>query len=275
MAKKKTEPAAAEAPKKRSRKTAAAFIPEAEQPKAGERVAVYCGTRNLYGEMEVAAKSLIANVPSLDRVWFLTEDDEYPGELPEIIRTVNVSKQPWFPPGGANYGSPWTWMCLMRAALTKVFTGLDRILSLDPDTIVEDDIGELWELPLEGKYFAAVREPQKRNAHGGRYFNFGVVMQNLEALRDGKDDEVIRELNETKHAYPEQDVMNDLCDGAVLKLPGDYNITDFTEPWMTRKVRHYAADRRAMHEMPLWLRYSRMSWERALRMREDATGRGR
>jgi hypothetical protein len=71
------------------------------------RTAVYCATRNLYGDMETAAKSLLKNTPSVERVWFLIEDDEFPRPLPDCIRVKNVSGQTWFKPGGWNI-SNWT-----------------------------------------------------------------------------------------------------------------------------------------------------------------------
>ena len=56
------------------------------------RVAVYMGTRNYYPLMVSAAKSLLANT-RMDRVWFLIEDDEFPEELPDVIRCKNISGQ--------------------------------------------------------------------------------------------------------------------------------------------------------------------------------------
>ena len=44
------------------------------------KVAVYAGTRNVYHNMAVAAKSLLCHT-QMDRVWILIEDDEVPEEL--------------------------------------------------------------------------------------------------------------------------------------------------------------------------------------------------
>ena len=57
--------------------------------------AVYCATRNLYGDMEAAAKSLVAN-SDVDRVHFLIEDAAFPSELPGIIECHGVSSQEFF-----------------------------------------------------------------------------------------------------------------------------------------------------------------------------------
>ena len=55
------------------------------------RVAVYAGTRNVYGMMAAAAKSLLATT-HMDIVYFMIEDDEFPEPLPGPIGVVNVSR---------------------------------------------------------------------------------------------------------------------------------------------------------------------------------------
>jgi lipopolysaccharide biosynthesis glycosyltransferase len=69
-------------------------------------------------------------------------------------------------------------MVLVRAAYTKIFPDLDRILSIDIDTIVNENISELWDLDLTGYYIAAVEERELSKAEGS-YFNMGVAMLNL------------------------------------------------------------------------------------------------
>lgn len=225
------------------------------------KTAVYLGTRNLYPDMVTAVKSLLKNSP-VEQVWFLIEDDKFPYPLPPEVRVKNVAKQKYFPPGGPNYDSHWTWMVLMKAALPKLFPKLDRILCLDCDTIVEDDISALWELPLEEEYFAAVAEIPQSREHGYTYYNMGVAMFNLKKLRDGKCDEVIAALNERAFDYPEQDALNELCKGRILRLPGDWNITDCTGGFMERKIRHYAGETEAWRTWALASYYRRMPWER-------------
>ena len=119
-------------------------------------------------------------------------------------------------------------MILLRAAFTKLFPHLDRILSLDCDTIVNDNISDLWDIPLDNYYIAGVKEPKKSK---GRkiYINTGVLLFNLKKLReDGKDDEAIRDLNTYYRFYPEQDCFNDLFSGKILELPSDYNVNNYS-----------------------------------------------
>ena len=53
------------------------------------KIVAYCGTRNIYPDMEVAAKSLLYNTP-VDRIHFLIEDDSFPTKLPDIFTVQNV-----------------------------------------------------------------------------------------------------------------------------------------------------------------------------------------
>ena len=88
------------------------------------KYAAYCGTRNIYGDMETAAKSLIAN-SDVDRVFFVIEDAEFPSELPSIVKCIDVSNQTFFKPDGPNMDSQYTYMAMMRIALCHVLPDCD------------------------------------------------------------------------------------------------------------------------------------------------------
>lgn len=206
------------------------------------KVAVYCGTRNLYEDMLTAAKSLIINT-NVDQVYFLIEDDEFPFEIPDSrIKCINVANQTYFKEEGPNYKSKWTYMVLMRAALSKVLPNEDVVLSLDVDTIVDKDISELWDLNINHYYIAAAREPYKSS--GSRvYINMGVALLNLKRWRERKlDDEIISCLNRYYYAANEQDCINDKCQSRILEISPNYNVCDFTTLKIVseRKIIHYA-----------------------------------
>lgn len=230
------------------------------------REAAYCGTRNIYGDMETAAKSLVAN-SNVDVVHLIIEDAEFPHELPEIIRCHDVSAQRFFPEGGPNMTSGFTYMAMMRAALSHVLTGSDAVLSLDCDTICVRDVSDIWELPIEGRYFSATHE-WHRTTPDLLYCNHGVVLYNLEMMRDGKADEVIAELNANRYTWVEQDVCNLLCQGAIFDMPSEYNSnwwTDQNAP--NARIVHYAAVARPdWVERPEVVKYRSMTWEQALWM---------
>ena len=231
------------------------------------KAAVYCGTRNIYGDMVTAAKSLIAN-SDVEKIFFAIEDDVFPEPLPARVETINVRGQTIFPPGGPNYSQRWTYMVLMRAALTKILPAeLDTVLSLDTDTIVDKDISELWDLDLGEHYFAAAREPRK--SAGGDwyvrplYVNVGVALFNLRQLRqDGMDGRIIRALNTKSYDFNEQDCLNEQCEGRILTISSDYNANDYTEPARETKIIHYAA-RGDWRNEEIVQKYRAMTWEEA------------
>ena len=212
---------------------------------SGKKIAVYTGTRNLYRAMVPAVRSLVANT-DVDEVWLLIEDDVFPYKLPAKVQTRNVSDQYYFSHYGPNFHCGWTYMVLMKAALTKEFPDADRILSLDVDTIVTQDIGELFGLDLTGYYMAAVRDTGRNSDD---YFNGGVMMMNLDLMRrDLMDDQLILELNVRHFDFCEQEAISELCTGQILPLPAEYNDSDWTGHTENPKIVHFAAKRNWMEE---------------------------
>jgi len=222
-----------------------------------ERIAVYCGTRNLYHDMTVAAKSMLYH-RGADRIVFMIEDDTFPERLPPCIITMNVSGQPYFRHDGPNYNSDWTYMVLMRVALSKYFPQTDRILSMDVDTIVCDDISGLWNTDISRAYLAAVPENERSTGSiTSPYYNFGVALLNLHNLRDGMDDIIIRSLNTEYYRYNEQDAVNRFCYGKIVPLQAMYNMSMFTCKGTVTKIKHFAFDRtRRSHD--LYRKYDQM-----------------
>ena len=221
------------------------------------KAAAYCGTRNLYADMIPAVKSLLIH-SYVERIYLIIEDDSFPYYLPDCVTTINVSGQEYFRPGGPNMNSRFTWMAMMRATLCHLFPDLDRILSLDIDTIAVQDVSNLWDLPIDDCYFAASMEPI-RTKKDFLYTNIGVCLYNLKKLRDGKADRVIRELNRKPYRFLEQDVMNDLCQGAIYDMPSDYNANDWVLPSENPKIVHYAGIR-VWNNTPLVQEYRDIPW---------------
>lgn len=231
-----------------------------------ERIALYAGTRNICHDMVVSAKSLLYH-NGADRIVFLTEDETFPEYLPQCINVMDVSNQTFFPQNGPNYHSRWTYMVMMRTALTKLFPDRDRILSLDHDTIVRKPIDALWELDLSDCYYAAVEEKQITNRQHP-YYNFGVVMHNLAKLReDHTDDTIILSVNSVAFPYCEQDAVNSVCRKHILKLPAKYNAMHFNTPQVPENdivICHHAARKKPLNMFQDYQQYDAMTWEQVL-----------
>ena len=238
------------------------------------RHAAYCGTRNIYNDMEIAAKSLIAN-SSVDVVHFIIEDSEFPRELPDIIKCHDMSGQRFFSSDSPNMRSQFTYMAMMRIALCHVLKDADAVLSLDADTVCVGNVDGIWDLPIDSDYFAAVPEWHRSN-DGLQYCNFGVVLYNLANMRDGKADECIEVLNKRGYTWVEQDIGNYLCQARICEMPPEYNANHWTVknffelPSQSRKsiakIVHYAGIReyRGYDE---WREFENMSWDDVMKMR--------
>ena len=228
------------------------------------KVVVYFGSRHIYRDMVSATKSLLSHT-KVDKVYLLIEDDIFPYELPDngIFRVMNIrdTVPTIFDPNSPNYHTGWTYIGLIRTALTKVFPQYDKVLSIDCDTIVVQDISELWDIPLDDYYFAAVREPFLSEVLNKVYVNAGVAMFNLDKLRkDGKDDEMICAMNTTYYRFVSQDIMSDFCQGGIYELPSDYNVSDFTEKTDNHKIYHYANRGAIWRDYPLAREYREKHW---------------
>ena len=168
---------------------------------------VYEATRNYYKFLRATIQSLLDhNDPEV--IFVLAEDDEIEG-LPEVCKVINVSNQQWIKRTSPNFHTPFSYMVLIRVAYTEILD-CDKVLQLDVDTIVLDDLKPLWDVDLTGKWFGAVPEHLGTyKPYGKRYYNAGVCLFNLAQMRaDNITQTLINELNSHFYAYPEQDVFN-------------------------------------------------------------------
>ena len=207
------------------------------------RAAVYCGTRNVYQDMIPSMKSLLIH-SNVEKIYFLIEDDEFPYELPPEVECINVSQQLWFKPETCpNMKNRCSYMVLLRVVFSKIFPHLDRILTIDNDTIVKDDISDLWDLDLTDYYLAGVPE-YKKSTDTFSYINMGVAMLNLAKWRaDGKDEELLHNLNTYYYLEAEQSCINQGCQGKILILGDAFNANWYTiktANTFRTKIQHFA-----------------------------------
>jgi lipopolysaccharide biosynthesis glycosyltransferase len=130
---------------------------------------------------------------------------------------------------------------------------VERILYLDSDLIVLDDLTPLWRVDLEGAVLGAVMDSADPRLKSGElhinelpevrnYFNAGVLLIDLRRWREERISEMALEYL-TYHPntpYSDQDALNIACDGIWKPLGDRWNfqcdystrISDIkTEPW--------------------------------------------
>ena len=184
---------------------------------------VYEATRNYYPYLLPSIRSLLDhNNPEV--VYVLAEDDKITG-LPDVCQIINVSKQTWIRGSSPNYHNYYSWMVLMRVCLPALLP-CDKVLQLDVDTIICDNLQPLWDTELDGKWFAAVQEYESMyRPYGDRYYNAGVMLLNLDQMRaDNAMQIFVDELNTRRYRFPEQDLLNLYgVPDKVVDIPVRYN----------------------------------------------------
>ncbi len=134
-----------------------------------------------------------------------------------------------------------------RIFLPELLPGTSRVLYLDVDTIVQDRLDPLWDVDLDGKLGGAVTNVFPRAAHdipgqiemersGQRYFNSGVLLMNLELMRQECFTERLLDYvgaNADKLGWPDQDALNHLMGPRSVPLHPRWNVMNsfYLYPW--------------------------------------------
>lgn len=139
-----------------------------------------------------------------------------------------------------------------RLLLPELLPDLNRILYLDCDIIVRQDLARLWrETELGDNYMGVVYEAaiegqaERFRAIGcdpARYFNSGFLLMNLAQMRAEKVSERLLEACRVPYLeFPDQDALNQVCLGRVLPLSPLYNSirTFFIPKYKPDFVRQY------------------------------------
>ena len=121
-----------------------------------------------------------------------------------------------------------------RLLLPELLPEYDSLVYIDCDVIVRQDIGKLYrETDLGDNYLGVVFEaPIENQADRFRalgcnprcYFNSGFLLMNLKTMREEKVSEKLLEACKVPYLeFPDQDALNQVCQGRVLPLSPLYN----------------------------------------------------
>lgn len=124
---------------------------------------------------------------------------------------------------------------MSRCWLPKILKE-DKILYLDIDTLVLDNLDDLWNIDISNYAIAAWPEdrdnelimdwcmPPRKKMKYSKYINSGVVLFNLKFIREHNIDKKWFSLLKTiKLPLPDQDAINLACDGYITYLDTIYN----------------------------------------------------
>lgn len=121
-----------------------------------------------------------------------------------------------------------------RLLLPELLPELDRIIYIDCDIVVRQDLDALYSsIDLEDKLLAAVYEApiegqaarwEALGCDPGKYFNSGFLVMNLAQMRKEETSAKLLDALRTDYLeFPDQDALNVVCKGRVLALPPEYN----------------------------------------------------
>lgn len=206
------------------------------------RYVVYAGDHRVQDMMIDSAKSLLCH-SQVDKIFLLVDNDDIGKDLPPIFHCINVSSQQIFPPDCPNIISWYGYMTTLRAGLTRILPSyVERVLWLDPDTVVVDDLSDIWNYDIDNYYFAAVEEVRNHNHSHKPYYNAGVMLMNLKLMAEnGIADEVINTINKVHYEHLEQDALNFVCTPRILPLPSRYSDSYVSAPTDRPIIKHFLA----------------------------------
>ncbi len=130
----------------------------------------------------------------------------------------------------------------------------DRIIYLDGDTIIQNSLSKLYEIRMGGCYVAAVRDfllndseervksidvNWKRDigVQCSDYFNSGVMLMDLKAMRDDKiAEKLINFRNKGINYFMDQDAFNIICNEKKYIIDWSYNFQTHLLEWSDAKT---------------------------------------
>lgn len=119
-----------------------------------------------------------------------------------------------------NQYTPFAFLRLFAAEVPEL---PDKIIYLDTDVMINGDISELWNIDISNYELGVVKDRYGRFFINPRYFNSGMLLINMPAIKESKLFERVREmcLNK-KMGFPDQTGLNKCCK-KKLYLPRKFN----------------------------------------------------
>lgn len=208
-------------------------------------IVAICCTRNWYIYLATELYALFKH-NKVKKVYLFIEDDEISYLKDDKIEFINVNNlEEYITKNSPNYNTPYSKLSFIRCYFSKLLKE-DKILYIDADAIVIDNIDDLWNTDFEDNVLVGVKEPGEWNNHlntyglDDKYINSGVLLMNLKKIREEKlDDSMIYLLNHNRYSFPDQDVINLVCRNRIKYVSNIYNSTETTGFRDDAKIIHY------------------------------------
>ena len=111
-------------------------------------VIVLCCTRNWYIHLATVIYAILKH-NKVKKIYLFIEDDDIPYLDYKEIEFININKtKEYITKDSPNYNTKYSKMSYIRCYFTKLLK-CDKILYVDVDTLVTDNIEELWNIDLK------------------------------------------------------------------------------------------------------------------------------
>lgn len=204
-----------------------------------------CCTKNWYIHLATELYALFKH-NKVKKVYLFIEDDGIPYITDKRVKFINVNNlEEYVLPSSPNYNTKYSKLSYLRCYFSKVLKE-DKILYLDADTLVVDNIEDLWNIDLGDNVIAGIHEGGEWSNHlftyglDDTYINSGVLVMDLKKIREERlDDSMLYLLNNNKYWFPDQDVINLVCRNRITYVSNMYNSTETTGFRDDAKIIHY------------------------------------
>lgn len=202
-------------------------------------------TKNWYQYLLTNLFAILSN-NKVEKIYLFIEDD-YIEELDWlkekfnvkfICTNVNKIFNKYIKQTSPNINTRYTKCSMARLFYSKIVKE-DRILYIDVDALVIDNIDELWNLKLDDYYVAGTSDwGMKMDGvvylkfidSNIPYINSGVLLMNLKLIRKNKmDDKWLDMINTQRYMYPDQDVINSACKDHIYIFDSSFNSAASTQ----------------------------------------------
>lgn len=169
-------------------------------------------------------------------------------DLTETFKNDTVSNK--------NIESTYTPYALLRLYANKIEGIPDKILYLDIDTIINNDIKELFDIDITNYELAAARDVMGKIFININYCNSGVLLLNMKKIKETNLLDRTRELIKVKKmSFPDQSALHRLTKYKLI-IPRKFNEQRKTKP--DTVVKHFC---KGIRWLPFYKVYNIKPWE--------------
>lgn len=142
-----------------------------------------------------------------------------------------------------------------RVLIPNLYPQYDKVLYLDADIVILEDVAKLYNVNIDDYLLGCMPEPWIRKvkefrvyaekvlglASYKKYFNAGILLMNLNALREMNFEDVfLHLLDSVKYRFAQdQDYLNRICKGRVKYIRSAWNASGYLYKKENPKIVHY------------------------------------